>query len=246
VTDTNDQLAHDPAAGRALAKQRALNALTFLLAVAVCCEGYLLWEMSGRVDDAMMKLGQLERNGTAADWKVIPTPDGDTQAGRNLQSQPLDSLLDPFAQTDPLYWDPLADLDRARHEMDLFMLQMRPDSILYLPRVEGIIRKTSPSQSLRVEDAGDSYVATVNLPGVDESDVSVTVSEMTLIILVKQERGTAKIPGGQSSRHERVSGQSVWRMQLTDAVDETGIKSCLKDGLLTITIPKLSRSANIR
>ncbi|HRK33637.1 MAG TPA: Hsp20/alpha crystallin family protein [Candidatus Hydrogenedentes bacterium] len=219
-------------------KQRALNALTFLLAVAVCGEGYLLWEMNSRVDHAMAELDRLEHDGTAADWNVITAPREPIRESSPPENmEPVSAPLgEPYSRADLFFWDPLADLDQVRHDMGILIGQMRGDSML-APHVGGEKHRTPADQRLRVEDVGDAYVATVALPGVEETDVSVGIVRQTLTISITR-RLHGESSASQSSRENRVMGQSILRMALQDVVDGEHLKSCLKDGVLTVTIPK--------
>jgi HSP20 family protein len=96
---------------------------------------------------------------------------------------------------------------------------------------------------MNVEDAGDSYVVTAELPGVKKEDVDVELNEGRLSISVdKKESDEEK---GKNYLHKETSEWSATRgVYLKDAAT-MGITGKLEGGVLTVNVPKQSEKANV-
>lgn len=101
------------------------------------------------------------------------------------------------------------------------------------------------SAPVDLEDRGDAYVVTVDVPGFDEGDIDVELAGETLTIsATKTESNVATDEGtdGDGSRYLRRerSQQSVSRsVRLPEAVDETACEATYRNGVLTVTLPKV-------
>ncbi len=86
------------------------------------------------------------------------------------------------------------------------------------------------------------YAITVELPGVDEKDVELELSDGTLI--VKGEKKQEKERREQNYyRMERSYGSFQRVLSLPEDAEEDGIVASYKHGVLTITIPRKARPA---
>ncbi len=96
---------------------------------------------------------------------------------------------------------------------------------------------------MNVEDAGDKYVVTAELPGVKKEDVDVELNEGRLSISVdKKESDEEK---GKNYLHKETSEWSATRgVYLKDAAT-VGITGKLEGGVLTVNVPKQSEKANV-
>lgn len=82
--------------------------------------------------------------------------------------------------------------------------------------------------------AGDSFVAKIDLPGVDPGSIDVDVEERTLTI--RAERGEQE-EVEQWLSHERPSGTFARQLTLGYGVALDRIEAGYEDGVLTLTIP---------
>ena len=82
----------------------------------------------------------------------------------------------------------------------------------------------------------DGYVVRIEVPGVKPEDLQLEVHGRTLTISGKREVGTPE----QASfhRHERVAGQFSRSLQLPDELDLGRAEAAMKNGMLTIRVPK--------
>jgi len=93
----------------------------------------------------------------------------------------------------------------------------------------------TPAVDIR-EEPGE-FVLTADLPGVEASDIEVTMQEGMLVI-----RGERKLErsdeGGGFKRVERVHGSFYRRFTLPDVADPEGVSARSENGVLTVKIPK--------
>ena len=84
------------------------------------------------------------------------------------------------------------------------------------------------------ETAG-AFVLTAELPGLTREDIDIHAEETRIVI--RGERG-GHVPCEQYHRVERGHGRFSRAFLLPEPVDVEAVSADLKDGLLTITIPK--------
>ena len=127
-------------------------------------------------------------------------------------------------------FSPARDLGRIENEFSqLFRaLGTAPDGTLttggYVP-------------SLDVHETKEAYTVAIELPGMSQSDVKVTVVDNNLVI-----KGEKKVERDSQSasyhRTERSYGRFERVLQLGAKVESDKVTASLKDGVLTITVPK--------
>lgn len=84
----------------------------------------------------------------------------------------------------------------------------------------------------------EEFVLTVDLPGFERDDVDVRVTDHTLRIEADHEEATEE-SAEQYLRHER-RRQSMYRsIQLPEEVAKDGVGARMKNGVLTVTVPKI-------
>lgn len=94
---------------------------------------------------------------------------------------------------------------------------------------------------IELTDNDDVLVITAELPGMDEKDIQVELSDGSLLI-----RGEKKTESeGREGRFfsERYHGSFERRIPL-DGIEEDRVDANLKNGILTITLPKSERASN--
>ena len=93
---------------------------------------------------------------------------------------------------------------------------------------------------MNVEDKGDSYEVTAELPGVKKDEVEVELSEGRLSISVDKKESDE-----DKSKDWLQKETSEWKatrgVYLKDAADE-GLTAKLADGVLTVGVPKLAEA----
>ena len=91
-----------------------------------------------------------------------------------------------------------------------------------------------------IEDKGNSYEITCDMPGFKKDQVQISYENGILSLMAKkEEKVEEKDKTHNYIRRERNS--SIFRRQFTvKGIKENEIKAGLKDGILTITLPKQS------
>ena len=117
-------------------------------------------------------------------------------------------------------WDPLR---------DLFALQERIERL-----TEAGDAGWTPAVDLY--ETSDRYVVSAELPGLTRDHIDIQVHDGHLTI--RGQRPSLPIPCEQYHRVERGHGPFARRFTLPAALDVDHISADLKDGVLTITIPK--------
>jgi HSP20 family protein len=127
-------------------------------------------------------------------------------------------------------WEPLADLTQFRRQFDnLFDSFFVPSSRLL---------KTDAWNPVCKSDEDDKqYTISVELPGVDEKDVAVQLSDTLLTISAKRATETK-----EKDRSESWSGTFTRSVSLPDTVDRAKIEAAYAKGLLTVKLPKLPQA----
>lgn len=89
-----------------------------------------------------------------------------------------------------------------------------------------------------VVDRDDEFVVTVDLPGFERDDVEIRVTDHTLHIEAEHAEATEEEDENylrQERRHESTSRS----IRLPDEVDKESVTARMKNGVLTVTLPKL-------
>jgi HSP20 family protein len=93
---------------------------------------------------------------------------------------------------------------------------------------------------LRLEDEGDAFRLTADLPGVKASDIDVTLENQTLTLTV--ERRVQAPEGYAVHRQERAPFRVSRSVALPARVDAEKVKAKLENGVLTLTLEKTPES----
>lgn len=112
-------------------------------------------------------------------------------------------------------FDPFRDMDRW------FSETMRTPAALAMP--------------MDLYRSGETFVAKIDLPGVDPSTVDVDIEDRTLTI--RAERRPDDLQDVQWLTHERPSGTFARQLTLGYGVALDRIKAVYADGVLSLTIP---------
>ena len=90
---------------------------------------------------------------------------------------------------------------------------------------------------LDLYETEDAFIVEVDLPGVDEKDVSVHAADGDLVLTGRRICG--RVTAHSSfHRHERREGQFTRRLRLPTSVAQDKIQAVFKDGVLRVTLPK--------
>ncbi|MFA7555953.1 MAG: Hsp20/alpha crystallin family protein [Spongiibacteraceae bacterium] len=99
--------------------------------------------------------------------------------------------------------------------------------------------EVSTQPKVDIYDNGDSYELIAELPGIGKEAISVTVEESTLTIEATSQQQSPTEKTVKALRQERHFGKFVRSFNLGQDIDQTDIQASFKDGLLTLTVPKI-------
>ena len=97
---------------------------------------------------------------------------------------------------------------------------------------------TSWMPTVDISETESGYEIHAELPGVAESDVNVSVTD-NLLTIKGEKRPEEKTDNENFHRVERRYGSFQRKFTLPRHVETAGIKAGFKDGILTLTIPKV-------
>jgi HSP20 family protein len=89
-----------------------------------------------------------------------------------------------------------------------------------------------------VEDTGDSFVVTVDLPGFDKDDIDVRLSDQRLRISAAHAEEDETADDGHYVRQERHHSSMDRVVRLPEPVDEHSVSANFRNGVLTVTLAK--------
>jgi HSP20 family protein len=121
-------------------------------------------------------------------------------------------------------WDPYR---------DLMALQDR------LGRLQG--REHAWNPPVDVYETAGQYVVTAELPGLSREDIHIEVREGELTI--RGQRPAPAVRPDDYHRMERLQGPFARAFAFVEAIDAEHISAEFRDGVLTVTVPKVSRPA---
>ncbi|WP_254839747.1 Hsp20/alpha crystallin family protein [Natronomonas marina] len=132
--------------------------------------------------------------------------------------------------------NPFEELERL---FDRMSHQFEDSTRMWEP--EGPFRRwTSEFDEMAVDlvDHDEEFVVTVDLPGFERDDVEIQVTDHTLRIEAEHEEATAE-EEEQYLRRERRRESMRRSIRLPGDVDKEGVNARMKNGVLTVTLPKL-------
>ena len=92
-----------------------------------------------------------------------------------------------------------------------------------------------------VEETKDQYRVSVELPGLTQADVKVTVVDNALVIR-GEKKDTREEKDVNYHRVERTYGRFERALQLGTRVDRNKIRATMKDGVLFVEVPKMEEA----
>ncbi len=130
------------------------------------------------------------------------------------------------------------DIDSLRREMDRLFQDFTParssgadtdaEQAVWAPRAD-------------LAETEDAYVIVLDIPGVKQSDLQITIEDDTLKVGGERTFGR-EAENGQYHRIERSYGRFFRAFRFGSPIDSTGVDADVDDGVLTVRIPKAEAS----
>jgi len=130
-------------------------------------------------------------------------------------------------------WDPFRELGQIQNRIANLLTSSETGSRLTPPEADW-----APAVDIAEDD--HSYTITADLPDVKKEDVSVKVEEGILILSGKRETEIEEEDKEKKyHRVERSYGSYLRRFELPDTVDAEAVAAKFREGVLTISLPKV-------
>lgn len=94
-----------------------------------------------------------------------------------------------------------------------------------------------------VEDRGDEFVVTADVPGFQKDDITVKVEDETLFVTAQHDREVET--DGEFIRQERSRREVSRSLRLPETVQEDATTATYENGVLTVTLPKRSSGSGV-
>lgn len=241
------------------AKKLLVIGLIIFLSVVVGWQAWTMSNMKQQLDEIQLNAGSVQSGGNLS---VVPSvqaqptlppsshnsiplqSQGSRSQGNTPQSKapvaPRSLFDDDFFNTpfDSRTWNPYEEIQRMQRDMDRLFNQtfsrfnQSPDFQQFFN--QGV---TTPEMDVHEDDS--QYTVIVNLPGAEENNISVKLDGQILTVEGKQDFSKQnKDSMGNVIFQERRSGSFQRSITLPEPVRESGMKTQVDNGVLTITIPK--------
>jgi len=134
--------------------------------------------------------------------------------------------------------NPYEEIERMQKEMDR-MMKNAFNQFNQQTNFQPLYHDNFATQKMDVKEDNKQYIVTVNLPDGDEKNVTVNINGTILTIKEKQlfEKKDSDNMGNTVFEEHR-SGTFMRSINLPGPVKQAGMKTNIKNGVLTITIPK--------
>jgi HSP20 family protein len=138
-----------------------------------------------------------------------------TRRQRERDAAQMGRSVDPFRTIrDLLTWDPFSDVD----------VSLRPGQGMFMPDIE-------------IKETPEALVLKADLPGMKESEIDVSIAGNRLMISGRREEESRR-EDEQFYAFERQFGSFSRSFILPDTYNADDVKADLKDGVLTVIVPK--------
>jgi HSP20 family protein len=151
----------------------------------------------------------------------------------------MSQLQERRGTTSPERWEPLSELEQVTDRMRRMLEQTFGGFGWPSPSSE----RAGWSPLVDIEEEDEAYVVEAEVPGVKREDVNVELvgNELTIVgeIKEKERKGTLR-------RQTRRTGRFDYSVSLPHHVDSDKIEASLKEGVLTVRVPKSERDQRRR
>lgn len=203
---------------------KALIAIVVVLVILMGLQIYMMYQLNNRLTLP---------NGPSAKASV---PDTILPKFPKLPP-PMPSLDDDFFND---HWSPYEEMQHMQREMEHIF--GNAFSRFHLNTPSGGLSKTP---DVDLQEKPDRYIVTVNAPGADETSLNVKLEDQRLTISIKtaQVKDEADEKNGQYKYRERFMGEFNRVLTLPGPADASKMTTDFHNGVLTVTIPKSSKTA---
>jgi HSP20 family protein len=131
------------------------------------------------------------------------------------------------------YWQPFREMETLRHQLDRALGEL----------TQGTQESANWTPAIEVKDAGDAVIVRAQLPGVDAKDIDVQVTREAVMISAEHHDEKKAEDKGYIQSEFRY-GKFQRTVGLPVAVQNDQVQADYKDGVLTLTLPKVAEARN--
>ena len=103
---------------------------------------------------------------------------------------------------------------------------------------------TAGSVPTDIVDEGDSFVVRADLPGYDSENIDVQLAERRELTVSASSTETNEVSTGPFTQRERRQQSASRTVHLPEAVEESDTAANYEDGVLTVTLPKITAESD--
>jgi HSP20 family protein len=107
----------------------------------------------------------------------------------------------------------------------------------------GALEGVRQGMKVDVEDTGDGFVVTADLPGYEKSDIDVRLADDRLRISAERDEESTD-EGSTYLRRERRRSHAERTVRLPEPVDESSVSASYRNGVLTVDLRKTEPSSH--
>ena len=141
-----------------------------------------------------------------------------------------------------IHWEPFREIEIIGRQMDQFLSEMTT-----LDRRNSDIFRSSKTgwvPAVELHDQGSELVLKVEIPGVKSEDLDIEVTQDT-VSLAGEHHNKQSMESNGNIRSEFHYGKFKRIVTLPSKVQHQQVKADLKDGILTLSLPKLQPENNV-
>lgn len=135
-----------------------------------------------------------------------------------------------------IYWQPLREIDSVRSQLNRLFDELSQTGAR--PSVSSQETPAAPAPAVELQDTGTAIILRALVPGVEAKDLDVRVSRQAVSLA-----GEYRLPISHTARKWRSEfqyGRFRRLVELPEPVQNDLLQAEFKDGILTLTLPKLS------
>ncbi len=190
-------------------KKNIIYIILGMLSIVILIQGYLLYELKQEVG----------RNST----------DSFSMTSTELSA-------DPFRSFTSDKWDPFEEMQRIQRDMQETFGNFN-SHFMDDPKFKDTFKGMRASPLSDIEDKGDHYLITMNLPGTQDKNIEIDVKDDRISITAKVQKNTES-NASNYIRKERYVQHFQRSFILPDDADGMNLKHEYKDGVLIIKVAK--------
>lgn len=140
--------------------------------------------------------------------------------------------------------DPFEHMRRMQHQIDAMFAGALNELASPPPGFDEGWSRLEITPGFSIRDTGNSYEVTVHLPGVDKSEIQISLDDSVLSLVVNQTTRTATTTAaGATIRESRQASRFERHLRLPGATgNQEDIRAVFEQGVLRITVPRVPKS----